>query len=61
MHLGLVRLHEGRGADTKPGTWEELPEYLTGYQPEDERLSWSPFWITVRGGRITAIEEQYIP
>ncbi|MFN2557949.1 MAG: hypothetical protein ABR592_13975 [Nitriliruptorales bacterium] len=62
MRVRLVRLHEGRGAELKkPGNWEELPAYLAHYPHEGGRLSASPFWITVAAGRITAIDEQYIP
>jgi hypothetical protein len=60
----LVRLHDGAGADLKPGTWDELPVYLADYRgddPNDPRLSWSPFWITVKDGQVTAVEEQYVP
>lgn len=27
--------------------------------PNDDRLSWSPFWIDVRDGVVTGIVEQY--
>lgn len=47
--------------DLDRGTWEELPGYLASYKPEDARRSWNPSWITGTGGRVTAIEEQYVP
>ena len=49
------------GVDLDPGTWEGLPTYLEKYRPDDGRLSFMPFWITVAGDRITAIQEQYVP
>lgn len=61
VRVRLVRLHEGGGAELKPGAWEELPSYLAHYPDELGRLSGNPFWITVVAGRITTIEEQYIP
>ncbi len=61
VKVRLVRLHEGRGAELKPGNWEELPAYLAHYPDEGRRLSGNPFWITVAAGRVTAIDEQYIP
>ena len=37
--VNLVRLAEDGDADLDPGTWEELPDYLSAYQPpEDDRL-----------------------
>ncbi len=54
-----MRLHEGKGAELKPGEWEELPSYLAHYPGEAGRLSGNPFWITIAAGRITAIDEQY--
>lgn len=57
----LVRLAEDGDADLDPGTWDELPEYLAHDRPEDDRLSWNPFWVRVAGGIVTHIEEQYVP
>ncbi len=61
VKVRLVRLHEGRGAELKPGNWEELPAYLAHYPDEAGRLSGNPFWINVSAGRITGINEQYTP
>jgi hypothetical protein len=58
----VVRLGESTGANPSPGTWEELPSHLARNTPDDpDLLSYSPFWITVDDGRVTAIEEQYTP
>ena len=58
----LVRLSEDSSADLDPGTFEELPAYLAATPPsEGPALSASPFWLTVEGGVVTAIEEQYLP
>jgi hypothetical protein len=61
-NVNLVRLAEDGDADLDPGTWEELPDYLSGYQPpDDRRLSWNPFWLVVTDRVVTGIEEQYMP
>lgn len=59
--VALVRLHDDGDADLDQGTWAELPDYLAVNRPEDERLSWNPYWITLEGGIVVAIEEQYLP
>lgn len=53
----LVRLADDSDADLDPGTWDELPAYLA--QPGIQEFS--PFWLTVSGGEVTAIEEQFLP
>lgn len=53
----LVRLADDSDADLDAGTWDELPAYLA--QPGIQEFS--PFWLTVSGGEVTAIEEQYLP
>lgn len=53
----LVRLADDGDADLDAGTWDELSTYLA--QPGIQEFS--PFWLTVSGGEITAIEEQYLP
>jgi hypothetical protein len=58
--VALVRLHEG-DAELDPGTWEELPDYLAINPPDDDRLSWNPYWLTLEDGVVIAIEEQYLP
>lgn len=42
-------------------TFEQLPDYFANDLIEDKYLWYDPFWLTVRGGRIDAIAEQYIP
>lgn len=59
--VSLVRLHEDGDADLGPGTWAELTDYLAVDPPEDDRLSWNPYWITLEDGIVVAIEEQYLP
>lgn len=62
VDVALVRLSEDSDADLDPGTFEELPVYLAATPPADSAaLSYSPFWLTLDGGVITAIEEQYLP
>jgi hypothetical protein len=58
----LVRLQEDGSADLDPGTFEELPGYLTAYQLDDPpQLSYNPFWLTLEDGSVTEICEQYVP
>jgi hypothetical protein len=52
----LVKLAQDSNADLNDATLEELDGYLKTV----DRLT-VPFWFTVAGGRITAIEEQYLP
>jgi hypothetical protein len=52
----LVNLAQDSNADLNDATLEELDAYLKTV----DRLM-VPFWFTVAGGRITAIEEQYLP
>lgn len=61
VDVQLVRLQEDADADLDPGTWEELPGYLADGPPGDERLSASPYWLTVENGMVTALEEQFLP
>jgi hypothetical protein len=60
--VSLVRLAEDGDADLDPGSWEALPDYLSGQtSPDDDRLSSNPFWLVVSDGVVTRIEEQYTP
>jgi hypothetical protein len=52
----LVKLAQDSNADLNDATLEEMDAYLKTV----DRLA-VPFWFTVAGGRITAIEEQYLP
>lgn len=52
----LVKLAQDSNADLNDATLEEMDAYLKTV----DRLT-VPFWFTVAGGRITAIEEQYLP
>ncbi len=62
VDVQLVRLQGTGSADLKPGTWAELPDYLAdGLAGDGGSLWYAPFWLTVDGGVITAIEEQYVP
>ncbi|HEX2054800.1 MAG TPA: hypothetical protein VHJ78_13885 [Actinomycetota bacterium] len=54
--IRLVKLQEDRNADLDPATVEELRTYV-GSTPGSN----APFWVTVSGGRIAGIEEQYVP
>ena len=51
----LVRLAADSNADVNPGTVAEIPEYLAEGFP-------SPiWWLTLDGGAVTAVCEQYVP
>jgi hypothetical protein len=41
----------------------DLPGHLARQKPEtvDDRLSYAPYWLTVRSGQVTRIEEQFLP
>lgn len=53
--IRLVKLGEDSDADLDEATLQELTAYLEHREP-----STVVFWLTVAGGRITAIEEQYL-
>ena len=61
----LVHMADDGSPDPKPGTFAGLPDYLvrSGGPRADRggKLSLSPFDLTVAGGRITRIDERYIP
>lgn len=61
VDVQLVRMEETESAELEPGTWEELPDYFAGYAADDGTLWYSPFWLTIEGGAVVAIEEQYLP
>jgi hypothetical protein len=39
----------------------DLPRFASLFTASDEYLKFSPYWITVRDGVVTRIEEQYLP
>jgi hypothetical protein len=58
----VVRLGEASGAEGVPWTLDDLPDHLEEQASvPDDRLSWSPFWLTVEDGVVIAVEEQYLP
>jgi hypothetical protein len=49
-------------AGTEPITFDELPGYFADdLNPDDGRLWYDPFWLTVHDDRVESIVEQYIP
>ena len=52
----LIQAGPGLNADLNDASLEEVDAYLKTV----DRLT-VQFWFTVAGGRITAIEEQYLP
>jgi hypothetical protein len=50
------------GTEPRTISFAEFPGYLAGdVDPHDHTLWYDPFWLTVHNGRITAIDEQYVP
>lgn len=48
--------------ETENITFDELPAYFTTNPGPESKYEWLlPFWLTVRDGQVTAIEEQYLP
>ncbi len=57
--VSVVRLGEASGTSNTPWTVEDLPEHL-----DERRIDGQPsgiFWLTLEGGVVTSIDEQYIP
>jgi hypothetical protein len=52
----------GAGLHAQPIPLTDLPARLAGNpMPYDGRLWPNPFWLTVEHGKVTAMDEQYIP
>ncbi len=48
--------------DTENIAFDELPAYFATNPGTQSKYEWLlPFWLTVRDGQVTAIEEQYLP
>lgn len=61
LDVRLTSLADGTdpaGYDVPFGTWEDM---FVGMIADAEFVRTVPYWITVEGGTITAIEEQYLP
>lgn len=55
-------LSESGGSELEPGTFEALPDHTAAEpQPDPAHLGANPWWLTVEGGQVVAIEEQFIP
>jgi photosystem II stability/assembly factor-like uncharacterized protein len=64
VHVRLVRLHETGVADLKPGSFDELPVYLSDplYKvPGTNRLSGFVYWLSIADAQVVDICEQYHP
>lgn len=58
--MQVIWLHGGYGIENI--TFAELPGYFAEDPAGDDDYVWpSPFRLTVRGDRVEAIMEQYIP
>jgi hypothetical protein len=52
----------GDGNAPEAISFEGLPGYFVGdVVPDDARVWYDPFWLTVRGDHVESIVEQYIP
>jgi len=51
------------GVADKTISFEGATAYFVALKPDqsDHKLYWDPFWITVSGGVVTKIEEQFLP
>lgn len=64
VDVRLLWLDEDGDPALDEGSWAELPDYFAMFANGDAdtpELSAYPFWLTIEGGVITAIEEQYVP
>lgn len=57
----ILVLWLGAGLGSEMITIDQLPGYFAKDPVADKYLWYDPFWLTVRGGRIDALAEQYIP
>jgi hypothetical protein len=62
VRVKVVDLTGAAGVAMVPIALADLPGYLS-HDPvaTDNRLWPAPFWLTVQGGQIVAIEEQFVP
>jgi hypothetical protein len=62
VQLLVLDLSAG-GVATKPIAFADAPAYFASVKPDPSvhRLTWTPFWITVKNGQITKMEEQFLP
>ena len=52
----------GSSSDTRILTLDQLPGYFASEHGDYGKYLWSnPFWLTVRGDVVTAMDEQYLP
>jgi hypothetical protein len=57
----VIWLNSG-AADVEAIALDELPAYFaTNPDADSPNQWWAPFWLTLRDGQVTAMEEQYIP
>ena len=59
--LEVVLLRPMAGTEQQQSTWNRLLDDLADQPSSPELLSYSPFWLTLDGGVVTRIEEQYLP
>jgi hypothetical protein len=57
----VVRLGDASGAGSVPSSFEELRDHLDENPSAEGRLAWNPYWLTVEGGEVVSIDEQYLP
>lgn len=46
-----------------PLAFSDAPAYFAAHAPDQKigRLAWTPFWLTVRDGRVVRMEQQFLP
>ncbi len=61
--LKVVDQDNQDGSANKAVDFADAPAYFKSIKPDtsDHRIAWNPFWITVKGGQIIKMEEQFLP
>jgi hypothetical protein len=57
----VTLVHLGEGAVEVASTWATLLDDLSSEPADHDLMSYNPFWLTLSGGVVTRIEEQYLP
>jgi hypothetical protein len=63
VDVEVVDMNSTGGVANKPIAFADLQAYLAANEPGGPKgqLGWHPFWLTVTGGQIVKIEEQFLP
>jgi hypothetical protein len=63
VQIMVLDLGSPSGVTSVSITLDALPAHLAKEKPAagDKRLSYNPYWLTVAGGQVTRVEEQFVP